>query len=382
MKRAILALAILGAAEPAAALEVRFFPASAVYSYDLAGDRDAHAVIVQNVAVLNDGDAPVALTDIQVDLLQGQRVLDERRMGAPELAKAAKTGQSLAGDLWRLLSFQFGGDTLVPSAMQLASSPTLKPGEALIFTSQIFAYRGARDSVRVTVNGGAAQASLPIRNEASKTEFHLPLEGVWYVGSGPSFNTPHRWSPMEEFAFDLVQVEQGSTHRGDGARFTDYYAYGKPVLAAAEGIVVSVVADQAEDPKTLQQPNESIQAFYGRLQGEQMGRIAQGAAAVTGNSVVIDHGKGEFSIYAHLKPGSLRVRVGDRVVQGQPIGEVGSTGNSTEPHLHFQVCDGPDPLYCAGIPVRFAPSPDPLRNPPHAPQAGDFLVGSRDGGVE
>ena len=58
-------------------------------------------------------------------------------------------------------------------------------------------------------------------------------------------------------------------------------------------------------------------------------------------------------IYAHLKPGSVLVKPNDLVMRGQPIAAVGSSGSSTEPHLHFQVCDAPDPLLCAGIPARF-----------------------------
>jgi len=88
---------------------------------------------------------------------------------------------------------------------------------------------------------------------------------------------------------------------------------------------------------------------------------------------VIRHGEGEFSLYAHLKTGSVRVRAGDAVRQGQPIARLGHSGNSTEPHLHFQVCDGPDPLRCAGLPVRFDAIALPFADRPRAPQSGDFV---------
>jgi hypothetical protein len=58
-------------------------------------------------------------------------------------------------------------------------------------------------------------------------------------------------------------------------------------------------------------------------------------------------------VYAHLKPGSVLVKPDEVVTRGQQIAAVGSSGSSTEPHLHFQVCDAPDPLLCAGIPARF-----------------------------
>jgi murein DD-endopeptidase MepM/ murein hydrolase activator NlpD len=70
--------------------------------------------------------------------------------------------------------------------------------------------------------------------------------------------------------------------------------------------------------------------------------------------VVVRHGGGEHSHSVHLKPGSVRVRPGDPVQRGQPIGQLGHSGNSTEPHLHFQLTDGPDPLYSRGLPILFS----------------------------
>ena len=376
---AVLAGLCLCATSPAVALGVRFYPGGRVYSYELAADRDAHSVMVQNVAILNDGSAPITLSTVTLQLLKGERILDERHLGAPELDIAAGNSQALSGDIWRLLSFQFGGDQLVPDNMRLGASRTLQPGEALVFGSQMFAYRGLRDSLRVIVNENVTRAAIPIRNTISQTRFQFPMRGVWYAGSGPGFNSAHRWSPMEEFAFDLIQADaNGVTHRGKGSRFADYYAYGKPVFAAAGGVVVATVADQAEDPGAMQQENETVEAFNDRLQNDQMTRVAQGVKGVGGNSVVIDHGNGEFSFYGHLKPGSVRVHAGEHVARGQQIGALGSSGNSTEPHLHFQVCDGPDPLQCAAIPIQFEPIHDTMRNPKHAPQVGDFM--SRTGG--
>jgi hypothetical protein len=105
-----------------------------------------------------------------------------------------------------------------------------------------------------------------------------------------------------------------------------------------------------------------------------MGRIGRGTNAVIGNHVVIEPAAGEYSVYAHLKPGSLRVKEGDRVRTGDYIAQVGTSGNSTEPHLHFHACDSAEPLLCAGIPVRFtgieivnADSERPL-------QTGDLVV--------
>jgi murein DD-endopeptidase MepM/ murein hydrolase activator NlpD len=71
---------------------------------------------------------------------------------------------------------------------------------------------------------------------------------------------------------------------------------------------------------------------------------------VGGNYVVLDLGDDRFAFYAHLQPGSLRVKVGDRVRRGQVLGLVGNSGNSTQPHLHFHVTNGNSPLGAEGIP--------------------------------
>ena len=69
-----------------------------------------------------------------------------------------------------------------------------------------------------------------------------------------------------------------------------------------------------------------------------------------GNSVVLDLGSRRFALYAHLQPGSITVKAGDRVQRGQVLGKVGNTGNSVAPHLHFHVMDGPLPVDANGLP--------------------------------
>lgn len=368
--------AFLAFAGSAQALEVRFYPGDYVYAYQLDAAHGSSSVIIQNIAIINDGAAPVALDSVSIDLMSGARVIDTRTLGSEELTRAAAGGAGLQqAGLLQVLAFQFGGERLL-GANTLSADLTLDPGEALLVTSQVFAYRGGRDGVRVRVNGDAAQGQLAIRTGGTQTEFSFPVRGRWWNAAGPSFHSHHRWTPMEEFAFDLVRLgPDQTTHRRDGARFADYYSYGEPVFAAAPGRVVFVIADQQEDASVMRQRGETIETYFARLQQDQMTRIARGAAGVGGNQIMIDHGNGEFSFYGHLQPGSVRVHVGDIVERGQRIAAVGSTGNSTEPHLHFHVCNSADPLMCRGIPVTWQGGglDFGIDDPPRAPQTGDML---------
>ena len=249
----------------------------------------------------------------------------------------------------------------------------------MLLTYQAFAFRKARDAVRVTVRdtSGAVrgEGSIPINEQMSKTGFIWPLKGAWFAGEGPTMYTAHRWGLPEEFAFDIAKLGEGDiSYRGDGTKFSDYYAYGADVLAAADGVVVAAVSDVPEDTVVLKRPGETDDAYDGRVGDYQNGLLMKGEAALAGDYVMIDHGNGEYSLYAHMQPGGMRVKPGEVVKQGQPIGKLGSSGNSTEPHLHFQVCDAPKPLSCAGIPIRFTNIRLPWADYPRPPQSGDIVV--------
>ena len=75
--------------------------------------------------------------------------------------------------------------------------------------------------------------------------------------------------------------------------------------------------------------------------------------AIPGNNVLIDHGNGEYSSLAHLQRGSVRVKAGDRVSQGDVLGRVGNSGSSDTPHLHYQLMAGTHLARADGLPSRF-----------------------------
>lgn len=188
------------------------------------------------------------------------------------------------------------------------------------------------------------------------------------------FHTPHRWAAIEEFAFDIVALTgDNSTHRGKGTKLSDYDAFGRPVRAVADGKVVAVSDGIPDNVAMLKRPGEADDAYFNRLQEGQMTLLVKGMASVLGNHIVIDHGNGEFSIYAHLKQGSVRVKAGAALRSGETLGLLGSSGNSTEPHLHFQICDGPDIADCRPIPANFVDYRLPFELAPRSIQSGDIV---------
>jgi murein DD-endopeptidase MepM/ murein hydrolase activator NlpD len=169
-----------------------------------------------------------------------------------------------------------------------------------------------------------------------RVEYSLPFSGLWFVGNGgPDPSTSHSWDLLgQRYAYDFLIVdESGKSHRGQGRRLEDYYAFGAPVLAPADGVVVAVQNHHRDCPWT--------------------GVLDPLAWSILGNYVVIRHAEGEYSLLAHLRRGSVRVRPGERVRRGQVVGECGNSGHSTEPHLHFQVQDHPNAFLSASLPVRF-----------------------------
>jgi murein DD-endopeptidase MepM/ murein hydrolase activator NlpD len=354
--RSLATLSLLIAFNAAEALEVRFYPANRLYTYELDAARGVRSVLLQNVAIINDGDADVTIAQMAIELIAEGAAYETRTVRAAELDRIAVAGQRMqSSGMLKALTFQFGGARLLPEGAMLAASRVLKLNEALLVTHQVLAFSGKRDALRVRVQTtvDAEEAMIALSNEPSTTAFALPLEGTWHDGAGPSLHTHHRWVVPEEFAHDFTRIAaDGLSYRDDGTRFSDYYAYAEPVFAAAAGRISAALNDEPEDASLLQRPGESLDAYLKRILERQNEQLVRGARGIVGNHVLIDHG-GEYSLYAHLKPGSVKVKVGDTVATGQQIGAVGSSGSSTEPHLHFHVCDGPDVLNCAGIPARF-----------------------------
>ncbi|WP_324680628.1 M23 family metallopeptidase [Hymenobacter sp. GOD-10R] len=173
-----------------------------------------------------------------------------------------------------------------------------------------------------------------------------PLRGgPWAAVYEPSWERGHRRVRYTidgqtripgRYAIDFIRLDrQGRYARADENVVGNWYGYGADVLAVRDGVVVATQNDFSESPTLAAHP-------------------AYSAAQATGNYIALDLGRQQTAFYEHLRPGSLRVRPGQHVKQGQVLAQVGFTGQTTGPHLHFHLADAPSALGAEGAAYSFA----------------------------
>ncbi len=245
------------------------------------------------------------------------------------------------------------GNGTRPSIRTIDASEVAAGAQVLVFNpfhtfdadveigSMTFEVKLGEESVKTTVR---PQAYEP------KAKLILPVKGRQIVWDGHDFLSHHRrWdytipglqqlgfrTNFMRYSFDFVPVDAaGNMFRGPEEHNESWLGFGREVRAAAAGTVVAVVDSQPDDRK-----------FTPAVIAE------RGPMAVFGNYVVMDHGQGEFSVYGHVKQGSSRVKVGQRVKRGDVVAAIGASGSSMFPHLHYELQTGPD-TNAEGLPATF-----------------------------
>lgn len=181
----------------------------------------------------------------------------------------------------------------------------------------------------------------------------FPLAGEWVALNTPAEKVPSHGTDCfgQRYAFDFVRLNSS------GHKFYDqplwkhflgrlpvgsFLAFDQPVLAAFSGTVIGI-GDGWPDRKLINAFWEMARASLFAVPARQ-----DDYRPLVGNYALISGWAG-VALYAHLREGSLRVQAGDEVIEGQVIAVVGNSGNSTMPHLHFQVMSGPDPFTAEGV---------------------------------
>ena len=170
-------------------------------------------------------------------------------------------------------------------------------------------------------------------DKPSKVQFRLPVDSLISVGWGGAYEkiNYHVIAPDQRWAYDLMGVKAGKTFSGDSTKLKNYFCYGQTILSPASGKVIDLFDTDPDMP---------------------IGVLGGGTKPV-GNHIVIEVAPKEFLFICHFQPNSVKVKVGDTVEQGQILGLVGNSGNTTEPHIHIHLQDSKTQGFGEGIPLYF-----------------------------
>lgn len=171
--------------------------------------------------------------------------------------------------------------------------------------------------------------------------YRMPITEEWFTfwGGTNELVNYHYALESQRYAYDLLILKDEATFEGDPADNASYYAFGKEVVAPADGQVVAVENNIADNTPTVDTNEEEP----------------------LGNYVIIEHENDEFSVIAHFKEDSVEVSEGDEVTAGDLLGLCGNSGNSSEPHIHFHVSDSLEWETASSIRIQFEDDIDPVR---------------------
>jgi hypothetical protein len=179
--------------------------------------------------------------------------------------------------------------------------------------------------------------TLPVLSAPLRGERFIAADGCCDAVRHTRALLPVNGQPVisQRYAIDYEQADaQNRIFTGDPKDPASYAIFGKEVLAVADGAVVGTRNDLLEQTPGTYPAGIPIDE-------------------ADGNFVVLDVGNGFYVNYAHMQPGSVRPKLGDKVKRGEVIGLVGNTGNSFAPHMHLHVMDGPSPLASQGLPYLY-----------------------------
>lgn len=347
-----------------ASLEIAFYPTNQIYPYSLKGPgtpAELYSLLLQNIAIKNPRKESYQISSLELLAKKEGEILLRKGLLKEDLeAKAKVFAQYQELGYLDLYDFQFQTKNLL-EGFKLSTDLELASNEALLITKQALVLDMEVDEVGIEISFSDSQgnkfssfSSLKVEKYQSPHSYHFPLEGSWFVGGAPNLHSHHRWGIIQEFAYDFVQLGEGTQdHIGNGSKLEDYFCYGKAVRSIGKGKVVGVRDGDEESDENLRQANESIEAWTQRSMQRQQALLAKGFEGVLGNYVVIEHEGGEYSYYLHLQKNSIEVKVGDLLERGAQIGRVGHSGNSEAPHLHFHLANGADPANSRSLPIHF-----------------------------
>lgn len=297
------AVLVLGGAIPASAAAIRVFPPDFLVLNPVYPDRGYFDLMVPTIAVVTGPSESFILRGARIDLLRSGRPVSSRSYVPEEFELKSRRLASAPAQFFRDTQFIDAGSFQLAfgSKVHFSASSVMRGNELLVLTEQYFAFDREVDQLRVTVTGlenrhpRILSIAIPLREYKSPIAYHSPLRGNWLRASNPILNSHHRFNPPAEFAIDLFKVDgNGVAYSGHHYAAENWYAYGEPVLAAADGEVVNVISDAKLDRSFLwPRPGETEEQRSARA-GNEMEQLVYGAharypEAVGGNSIVLKH---------------------------------------------------------------------------------------------
>jgi hypothetical protein len=221
----------------------------------------------------------------------------------------------------------------------LSKSTILEPGEEIGLRNEYFhiMFDELLDELLIQVkytqgeNDHVESRSIDLVRYENKNKYTFPVKGTWKVDGNFDCLLAHRGRHVDEFAFDLTKFDKNHMvlPYDKHMKEENFAAYGEEVYAIADGVVVQVYENMKENTIIMSlEEQKKIEEIHGYW------------PVITGNVVTIQHEGGEHSQYDHLQYHSVNLKVGEKVKQGQVIGQVGNTGMSGSPHLHFELTSG------------------------------------------
>ena len=286
-------------------------------------------------------------THVEYDLVITNGLQTDAKLKSLVVRSGRRTVLKLSGNALADITHPLSLGILTPTA-------TIPPASSVVSLVDIKLPRSARNVPgRLTSSVRYAFTSGPLSNIVDNHKITLrtpvdgrppiviapPLRGSGWFGSNACCDNAgthrsgllaidNRPTMVEAFAIDYLRIVDGSVIKGDGSRLTDFYGYGEPIHSVANGRVVAVQKGMPDAPWPPGPPNLSVKT----------------SSDYIGNGVIVRIRPHQYALYAHMVPGSIRVRKGQRLRTGQMIGRLGNSGNSTGPHLHFAVQAKPRPI--------------------------------------
>ncbi|MGB7159069.1 MAG: M23 family metallopeptidase [Tepidisphaeraceae bacterium] len=247
---------------------------------------------------------------------------------SPELRKVIGSPEALAALRTKAL-----GANPHPVAQSSTLTRTVRTATGQHYTIQ-YAVDESGTLAGLLIQPAAATTEAPTTFLKYKTKaaLRLPFTETWTVAWGGRTvkQNYHAAYPDQRFAYDLLIKKDNSSHAGEGKRNEDYYCYNQPVLSPAIATVADAVDDVPDNTPGEMNPAKAM-----------------------GNYVVLQLGTAEYLFLCHFKPGTLKVKKGDKVTRGQELALCGNSGNSSEPHLHLHLQTTPVPFKGQGLPCQF-----------------------------